>query len=78
MCVFFIFLLYILYLFIAQDGEVSPNFPVGGFLFIYFLGDRGGRCAISAGFWAICPRVCGDHVFPGDFIARELGKIFAF
>ena len=78
MCVFLIFLLYIIYLFIAQNGEVSLDFPVEGFLFICFLGDRGGRCAVSADFWAISPMVCGDGVFPGDFIAGELGKIFAF
>ena len=67
------FFIYILYLFIAQNGEVLPGFPLRGF---FFLG--GGDAPSLQIFWAIRPRVCGDGEFPGDFLAGKLGEIIVF
>ena len=66
----FWFFIYILYLFIAQNGEVSPGFP----LFFCFC-----FCALSLQiWWAICPRVCGDAAFSWGFPHWEIGWNFLY
>ena len=52
-------------MFIAQNGEVSPGFPV--------------LCAISADFFGRFAQGSAETVhFPGDFFPGKLGEIFLF
>ena len=67
----FCYFTYTLYLFIAQNEEVSPGFLVLFFCF-YF-------CALSLQmFWVISPRFTEMVHFLGDLLAGKLGGNFVF
>ena len=84
MCILHFLRLFIygMYLFIAQNREFSPGFPLGNiYVYIFFFG--GGRWGegreVGRGeMAAIHPRFCGHSAFPGDFLAGELGEMFVF
>ena len=69
----FLFFIYILYLFIAQNGEVSPGFPV--LLFFCFVGFF---CRLCRFFWRFSQGSALTMHFSGDFLAGELVEIFVF
>ena len=55
-------------IFYAKNTVISPNFLVWRFC---------GR-TVSALFWAIRPKLCGNCAFPQNFHTRQLGQITVF
>ena len=74
-CIYFVFFetFYIHFVFVhcAESGNFAW-FSVGDFF------EGGGSTASLPIFWAICPRVCGDGAFPGDFPVGSCVKFFYF